>query len=194
MEMMRLPLIQAVLLLGLLTGCGGQSSIKPAEVLDQRTGMTVGALQEPIELVENAQNAALASGKRTSFAYLGPVEWDRSGEISYGLWIHVAPGNDRQVGDIHSRGAVTLILDSGKLVLSPMEAPKVGAGPYRPIASWGQTGYFELNTGMLKRMAASDKLALEFRAVDESIVDFIPSHDTRTTLTQFLHARGVTDD
>jgi hypothetical protein len=75
-----------------------------------------------------------------------------------------------------------------------MEAPKVGAGPYRPIASWGQTGYFELNTGMLKRMAASDKLALEFRAVDESIVDFIPSHDTRTTLTQFLHARGVTDD
>jgi hypothetical protein len=194
MGAMRLPLIQAVLGVGLLAGCGGQSSIKPAEILDERTGVTVGALQEPIEFVENVQNAALATGKRTSFAYLGPIEWNRSGESSYGLWIHVAPGNDRQVGDIHAPGAVTLNLDAGKLVLSPIEAPKIGAGPYRPIASWGQSGYFELNPEMLKRMAASEKLALEFRAVDESTVDFTPSHETRTTLTQFAHARAITGD
>jgi hypothetical protein len=194
MPRMRLPLIQAVLGLGLLAGCGGQSSIKPAEILDQRTGMTVGALQDPIELVESAQNLGLASGKRTSFAYLGPIEWDRSGDLRYGLWVHVAPGNDRQVGDIRSRGAVTLILDGGPLVLSPMDAPKVGSSPYQPIASWGQTAYFDLDAALLKRMAASQNLALDFRAADQSVVEFLPSHETRTTLTQFAHARGITGD
>jgi hypothetical protein len=191
---LRLPLIQAALGLGLLAGCGGQSSIKPAEILDQRTGMTVGALQEPIELVETDQTAGPAGGKRASFAYLGPIEWDKSGDLTYGLWVHVAPGNDRQVGDIHSRGTVTLILDGGPLVLSPIDAPKVGSGPYRPIASWGQTAYFNLDVALLKRMAASQKLALDFRAVDQSVVEFLPSHETRTTLTQFAHARGITDD
>jgi hypothetical protein len=191
---MRLSLILAALGLGLLSGCGGQSAIKPAEILDQRTGMTVGALQEPIELIESAQNAALASGKRNSFAYLGPIEWDTSGEFTYGLWVHVAPGNDKQVGDIRSRGTVTLILDGDPLVLSPINAPKAGSGPYQPIASWGQTAYFQLDTALLKRMAASQKLALNCQAVDQSVVEFLPSHDTRTTLTQFLHARGITDD
>jgi hypothetical protein len=193
MDTMRLPLIQAVMVVGLLAGCGGQS-IKPAEVLDERTGMTVGALQEPIELVESAQNAAVANGRRSSFAYLGPVEWDRSGDLTYGLWVHVAPGNDRQVGDIRSRGAVKLILDDGPLVLSPIDVPKAGIGPYHPIASWGQTAYFKLDVALLKRMAASQKLALDFRAVDDSVVDFLPSRDTRTTLTQFAHARGITGD
>jgi hypothetical protein len=193
MPRMRLPLIQAAMVVGLLASCGGQSSLKPAEILDQRTGITVGALQDPIELVESVQNSVLAGGKRTSFAYLGPIEWDRSGDLSYALWVHVAPGNDRQVGDIHSQGTVTLILDGGPLVLSPIDAPKVGS-PYQPIVSWGQTAYFELNVALLKRMAASQKLALDFRAVDQSVVEFLPSHETRTTLTQFAHARGITDD
>jgi hypothetical protein len=191
---LRLPLIQAATIAGFLAGCGGQSSIKPAEILDQRTGMTVGALQEPIELVETDQTAGPTAGKRASFAYLGPIEWDKSGDLTYGLWVHVAPGNDRQVGDIHSRGTVTLILDGGPLVLSPIDAPKAGSGPYRPIASWGQTAYFYLDVALLKRMAATQKLALDFRAADQSVVEFLPSHETRTTLTQFAHARGITGD
>jgi hypothetical protein len=191
---MRFPLIKAMVATGVLAGCAGGSSIKPAEVLDQRTGMTVGALQNPIELVESPQNAVSAGGKRTSFAYLGPVEWDRSGEISYGLWLHVAPGNDKQVGDIRSEGSVRLNLDDGSVVLSPIDVSIAGVGPYRPIAAWGQTAYFRLDVAMLKRMAASQKLDLNFRAADESLVEFLPSHDTRTTLTQFMHARGITDD
>ncbi|MEA3107967.1 MAG: hypothetical protein QOI88_2572 [Gammaproteobacteria bacterium] len=191
---MRFPLIKAMVASGVLAGCAGGSSIKPAEVLDQRTGMTVGALQNPIELVESAQNAVLVGGKRTSFAYLGPVEWDRSGEISYGLWLHVAPGNDKQVGDIRSEGSVRLNLDDGSVVLSPIDVSIAGVSPYRPIAAWGQTAYFRLDVAMLKRMAASQKLDLNFRAADESLVEFLPSHDTRTTLTQFMHARGITGD
>ena len=189
---MRFLLIKAIVATGLLAGC---ASDKPAEVLDERTGTTVGALEDPIEFVETAQNAALVvGGKRTSFAYLGPLEWDRSGEITYGLWLHVAPGNDKPVGDIRSEGSVRLDLDDGSVVLSPIDASISGVGPYRPVAAWGQTAYFRLDVAMLKRMAASQKLDLNFRAPDESLVEFLPSRDTRTTLTQFLHARGITGD
>jgi hypothetical protein len=187
----RFLLIKAIVAAGVLAGC---ASTKPAEVLDERTGTTVGALQDPIEFVETAQNAALVSGKRTSFAYLGPLEWDRSGEITYGLWLHVAPGNDKPVGDIRSEGSVRLDLDDGSVVLSPIDASISGVGPYRPVAAWGQTAYFQLDVAMLKRMAASQKLDLNFRAPDESLVEFLPSRDNRTTLTQFLHARGITGD
>jgi hypothetical protein len=184
----------AAMVAGLLAGCAEQATIKPAEVMDERTGMTVGALQEPIEFVADPQGAAPDNGKRVSFAYLGPVEWDRMGDISYGLWVHVAPGNDRQIGDIHGQGAVTLTLDDGPIVLSPMEAPKLGVGPYRPIASWGQTAYFALDVPMLKRMAESTKLTIEFRSTDDSLVDFTPTRATGTTLIQFEHARGITAD
>ena len=187
---MRFPLINAIVVAGFLAGC---ASGKPAEVLDERTGTTVGALQDPIEFVETPHNAALV-GKRTSFAYLGPLEWDRSGDITYGLWLHVAPGNDKPVGDIRSEGSVRLNLDDGSVVLSPLDTSIAGVSPYQPIAAWGQTAYFQLDVAMLKRMAASQKLDLNFRAPDESLVEFLPSHDTRTTLTQFLHARGITGD
>src|ERR1700692_5098308 len=111
---MRFLLITAIIGAGPLAGC---ASMNPAEVLDERTGTTVGALQDPIEFVETAHNAALVGGKRTSFAYLGPLEWDRSGEISYGLWLHVAPGNDQSVGDIRSEGSGWLNLDDGSVGL-----------------------------------------------------------------------------
>ena len=192
--MLRLPLFCAAGFLGLLAGCAAQA-IKPAEVLDERTGMTVGALQEPIEFVQNARDAALANAKRTSFAYLGPIEWDRMGEITYGLWIHVAPGNDAQVASIVSRGAVTLQLDDGPLVLTPSETPAEGHGPYKPVVSWGQTAYFELDLATLKRIAASRKLVLDFKAVDlTGTVDFFPTHDTSATLTEFARTRGITGD
>jgi hypothetical protein len=187
------PFLKTLGFLSLLAGCAGQSQIKPAEVLDEKSGMTVGALQEPIEFVESARSPSQVNGRRTSFAYLGPIEWDMMGQITYGIWIHVAPGNDTQVSDIHAPGAVKLILDDGAVVLSLMDPPKLGHGPYQPIASWGQTAYFAVDAPTLKRMAASSKLTLDFRTGDGTI-DFPPSHETRETLTQFVRARGITDD
>jgi hypothetical protein len=133
-------------------------------------------------------------GKRLSFAYLGPVEWDRSGSIVYGLWVHIAPGTDRAIADIRSNAALTIVLDNGTRVLTPIDAPQLGRGAYQPVASWGQTAYFELTVEMLKQMAGSEKLELNVRAADESIVSFVASGDTRATLTDYLHARGITDD
>ncbi len=156
--------------------------------------MTVGALQEPIEFVANAQGAAPTGAKRVSFAYLGPVEWDRMGDITYGLWVHVAPGNDRQFADIHSPGAVTLQLDDGAIVLTTVDAPALGVGPYQPVASWGQSAYFALDVPMLKRLTESRKIAIDFRSTDGTPVGFTATHPTATALIQFEHARGITPD
>jgi hypothetical protein len=191
---MRTPLIPLIVLVGSLAGGAGQATVKPVEALDEQTGVTVGALKSPIELVTSAQSATLSFGKRPNFAYLGPVEWNRSGDLSYTLWIHVSPGNERQPGDIRTPGALTLILDDGPLVLSPSDAPKLGQDPYRPAVSWGQTAYFDLTVETLKRMAASRKLALDVRAADGSILSFTPTLDTHAALTQYLHDRGITGD
>jgi hypothetical protein len=191
---MHVPRIAVILLVGLTAGCASQSSTKPVEVLDERSAVTYGALKEPIELLPSAQNGGLILRKRATFAYLGPVEWNRSGALSYGLWIHIAPGNDRQASDIHASAAAALTLDDGPLELSPMTAPKLGREPYRPVASWGQTAYFDLDVGTLKRMAASSKLELEVRAADGSTISFIPTVDTRAVLTQYMKDRGITGD
>jgi len=197
---MRQLCIPGGLILVLLSACASQSSIKSVEYLDDRTAMTVGSLKEPIELVPNLRQSGglpvLGSlvGKKISFAYLGPVEWDRSGAIVYGLWIHIAPGNDRPIADIRSPTALTLVLDGGTRVLTPIDAPQLGRGAYQAAASWGQTAYFELTVEMLKQMAASVKLELNVRAADDSIVNFIAGGDTRETLTDYLHSRGITDD
>ncbi|MEA3161136.1 MAG: hypothetical protein QOD95_2684 [Gammaproteobacteria bacterium] len=197
---MRQLCIPGGLILVLLSACASQPSSKSVEYLDDRTAMTVGSLKEPIELVPNLRQSGglpvLGSlvGKKISFAYLGPVEWDRSGAIVYGLWIHIAPGNDRPIADIRSPTALTLVLDGGTRVLTPIDAPQLGRGAYQAAASWGQTAYFELTVEMLKQMAASVKLELNVRAADDSIVNFIAGGDTRETLTDYLHSRGITDD
>jgi hypothetical protein len=191
---MFVPRIPVILLVGLMAGCASQPSTKPVEILDERTAVTFGALKKPIELLPSAQDAVLILRKRTTFAYLGPVEWNRSGAVSYGLWIHIAPGNDRQPGDIHASSAAALILDDGPLGLSLIEAPKLGREPYRPVASWGQTAYFGLDVGTLRRMAASSKLELDVRAADGSTLSFSPTVDTRAVLKQYMQDRGITGD
>jgi hypothetical protein len=191
---MRYAIIPLVLLVGWLAGCETQSSVKPIETLDERTGATVGALLEAIELVPSAQTAVLSVHRRTTFAYLGPVELDRAGTISYSLWIHIAPGNDNQPADIHAAGALTLVLDDGSVALSIVDGPTLGHDPYKGAVSWGQTAYFNLDVNTLKRMAASRKLDLDVRALGGQVVHFSPTLDTRPVLTQYLQARGITAD
>jgi hypothetical protein len=189
-----MSLTAGLLLFGGIAGCASFSSPKPVEALDERTGVTVGALKEPVELLPSGQISAFVSTKHPSFAYLGPVEWNRSGDLSYALWVDVAPGSDGQPGDIRASQALTLILDDGSLPLSLVEAPRLGREPYKPVVSWGQAGYFDLSVEALRRVAASGKLELDVRAADGSIMKFAPTRETRTTLTQYLKDRGITGD
>src|ERR1700738_1714256 len=59
---MRTPMLSAFFsLCGLGAGCASPSATKPVELLDERTGMTVAALEEPIELVPGVQTPAIVS-------------------------------------------------------------------------------------------------------------------------------------
>jgi hypothetical protein len=189
--------VPAFLMLALLGACAAESS-RPVEYLDDRTAMTVGVLKQPLEFVPALRQEGMhvfgKLGKHLSFAYLGPIEWDRSGTLVYGLWAHVAPGGDHPLGDIHAPGAMTLTLDEVTLTLVPMDAPQMGKSAYEPMASWGQTAYFELNVDMLKRMAASQKLELRVPGADGGSILFIPSTDTRAALAEFIKDRGITAD
>lgn len=178
--------------MGLLGGCAGSSRIAPVEALDERTGITLGVLKEPIELVPSQPE--LGAAKRTTFAYLGPVEWDRSGTLTYGLWMHIAPGTDRALLDIREGAPPTLVLDDGVVVLSRMDAPYRGSSAYKQAAPWGQIAYFDLNVATLRRMAASRKLELDVGAVNGTPVSFSPTSNTRAVLTRYLQDRGLTGD
>jgi len=178
-------------------GCALQSAMKPVEYLDESTATTVGALAEPIEFAPSEATVAAARGmtrKHISFAYLGPVEWDKAGEYKYGLWMHVAAGSNWTPADIRSPGDVTLVLDEETRALEPMDAPQLGVTAYHPVASWGQTAYFELTVDMLRRMAASRKLDLDVRGTDGRTMSFVPESDTRAVLSLFLSARSLTGD
>jgi hypothetical protein len=186
----RLPynLVILYLSLAILSGCASEGSIKPAESLDERTGMTVGSLEKPLELVQSAQSA-MTPEPHVSFAYLGPVEWDNMGAITYGLWVHLAPANDWPFDDIKATGTVVLVLDGAVLPLKLEQPPAATRGPYRPVASWGQTAYFELDLDTLKRMASSSNIELVFKAAGTP-VRFAAAPDASEALTRFLHARG----
>ena len=189
---MRFAMIPLVFLLGFVGGCAGSSRIAPVEALDERTGITLGVLKQPIELVPS--HPEVGGAKRATFAYLGPVEWNRSGTLTYGLWLHIAPGNDRALIDIRGSTAPTLVLDDGVVALSRMEAPNRGRDAYKQAAPWGQVAYFDLTVATLRRMAASRKLELDVGAADGSTVSFSPSSDTRAILTRYLQDRGLTRD
>lgn len=191
---MRTRLIPVVILFGLLFGCAGQPSIKPVESLDERTGVTVTSLKKSIELLPSAQFSALAPHNGTSFAYMGPVEWNRSGEFSYGLWVHIAPGNGAQIGDIHAPDALTLTLDDGPVALTLLQAAKLGREPYPTAVSWGQTAYFNLPIETLRRMAASRKLELDIRAADGAVIAFSALVDMRAVLAEYVQSRGLNGD
>jgi hypothetical protein len=191
----RLRSFQFTLIVGLLAGCASQSPVKSVEMLDQRTGLTMGALIQPMAFIETGIYDLLVPDKQPSIVYVGPVEWDRSGDFSYLLWVQVAPGvGGHRLDDIRARGAVNLKLDDGAVVLSALDLPVVPSSPYRPMPPVGQTAYFSIDVPLLKRMAASRRLALNVRAGDLTMVDFIPTQETRAALTQFMLDRGIAHD
>jgi hypothetical protein len=182
------PLIFAVVLAA-AGGCAHDASIGSGEQVDDRSGISVGALREPIEFVES-EGASI--GRRSSFAYLGPVEWDRMGEIRYALWIHVAPGNDKQVADIRGASAVRLVLEDGPWDLAPLaDPPALGREPYPLQVTWGQAAYFAADADGLRRLAAQRIVALDLLGVDGTPVHFKTALDTRPTMAGYVQDRGI---
>jgi hypothetical protein len=174
-----------------LAACASTAELAPVQRLDEHTGITVATLPAPLEFV---QSGLATPGQHASFAYLGPIEWDSMGQLSYALWLHVAPGNDRQIVGLTTTAELRLTLDDGPMTLALVSAPLFGHPPYEPVASWGQTAYFAVSLEQLKRLARSAKCSLQLRGTDGGIVDFKAQAATGKILTGFLQARGVTGD
>jgi hypothetical protein len=192
---LRLRSMLCALIACLVAGTPSLSAVKSVEMLDEVTGMTMGSLSRPMAFIETGIFDLLVPDKQPSIVYIGPVEWDRSGDFSYLLWIQLAPGvGGHRLDDIRARGALNLKLDDGQVELAALQGPVAAGSPYRPIAPVGQTAYFPINVALLKRMASSQRLALNIRAGDLTMVDFIPMQETRAALEQFINDRGLAND
>jgi hypothetical protein len=184
----------AIIIVVLLAGCATENAVPTVDILDETTGMTAGALPSPLEFMETGivEDVANPAPTQASMAYVGPVEWDRSGQVQYMLWVQIAPGvGGHRLDDISSPGAVNLRLDDGPMPLSAVVVSKVTTHPYQAREPVGQAAYFALDAAMLKRMADSQTFVLDLRAADLSEVNFKPMHEPRDALQQFVRDRGV---
>lgn len=196
---MQLRLVQTALIVMLLEACASQFSAKSVDVLDPRSGVTLGVMPEPLAFIETGvfdwQVPGQVSDKQPSVVYLGPVEWDRSGQFSYGLWIQFVPGERGHLLDnIRARGAVSLKLDDGLITLAPVDLPEIEGSPYPAEPFVSQAAYFAVDVPTLKRMEVTQKIVLSLRTPFLTTVDFIPKHETHTALQQYMHERGITGD
>jgi len=179
------------LLAAVLGGCWGNGPVKPVEILDEQSALTVAVLENPIAMIITEPQAF---GRPASEAYVGPVEWNRTGTISYSLWFELAPTHDQHFKDVTEPKSVIFLLDDGPLVLSPGKPPKIGRQPYQAAADWGQTVYFELTLENLKRLAATRQLRVRVRRIGGGDVDFEPARETHEVLTAYLNGRLATGD
>jgi hypothetical protein len=154
--------------------------------------MTSGALIEPIAFTEKRVFDLLAPDKQPGTAWMGPVEWDHSGDYSYGLWLQVSPGVDgSRIDDLHGRGAVSLRLDDGVLPLTAIDLAQVPKAPYHPAPTGGQIAYFAIDIPMLQRIASSRTVVLDLRAADLSAAEFVPAADVHELIERFMAERDV---
>ena len=177
----------------LLAGCASQSPVKSVDRMDERTAVTMGVLQEPLLFIESELYDILdTTPNQPTMIYLGPVEWDRSGEYTYGLWVEIAPGvGGHRLNDLSVPGAVTLELDDGPVTLSSMDLPKNTTSPYSPVVPEGQTVYFAIDVLTLRRMAACQKILLDVQAADLKRVKFVPAQKTHAELSKYVQDRGI---
>ena len=180
----------------LLAGCTSQSPVKSVDRMDERTAVTIGVLREPLLFIESEPHDILdTTPHQPARIYLGPVEWDRSGVYTYGLWVEVAPGvGGHRLDDLGVPGALTLQLDDGPVTLSSMDLPKNTTSPYGPVVPEGQTVYFAIDVPTLRRMAASQKILLDVQAADLTRVKFVPVQKTHPELSEYVQERGIAAD
>ncbi len=179
----------------LLTGCASHFPVESVERQDERTGITIATLVQPLAFIETGiYDPLVPDQKQPTILYVGPVAWDRMGYYTYLLWFQVAPGvGGHRLDDIRAHGAVHLQLDDGPVELSALEMPTKESDAYQPILPTGETAYFLVDVALLKRMAASHRISLMIRAGDLTMVDFLPLQETRAALEKFVIDEGLVD-
>ena len=111
----------AILLVFSLAGCLAPPGPPVRDKLDANSGLTVSALQNPLELLSSANRGARAG----VFAYLGPFDLDRMGTRSQFLWVLVPD-------DISTSSTLAIRCDGQALDLPASSGGLSGIGLTQP--------------------------------------------------------------
>jgi hypothetical protein len=148
-----------------ITGCAGTREDDPArQYLDEVTGITVTAVEEPAVFYHDAPRLAVHA---RDYLYVGPVEMNRMGKLSYYLWmaewstIDRLPGKD--AGEKVFTGAV-VFLDGVPMELQDgMQASQrygVPETPYSVPVETGRTVYMRVSRAQLTKIAGADTVTV----------------------------------
>ena len=160
------PNCTAVLLLLALTGCLAPAGAPVRDKLDASSGLTMSALQSPLEFLSPATNGARAS----VFAYAGPFDLDRMGTRSLYLWVLLP--------DDVSAASKPVVRCDGQALDLPAQADGLnGTGltqpPYKPPFPWGTQWYLTLSDAALDCLAKAHDIALEIPGTRAEPIQFV---------------------
>jgi hypothetical protein len=158
-------LLAIAAVLAAITGCAGTQADDPTrQYLDEVTGITVTAVEEPAIFYHDAPRLAVHA---RDYLYVRPVEMNRMGKLSYYLWlaewstIDRLPGKD--TGEKVFTGAV-VFLDGVPMELQDgMQASQrygVPEKPYSMPVETGRTVYMRVSRAQLTKISGADTVAV----------------------------------
>ncbi len=160
--------LAAMLVAALLSaGCASESALM-SERLDERTGVTITALDVPVTLAREAPD--LAYGSR-DYAFVGPVEFNRMGQRSYYLWVGMATTVDRsRTREAPPKPLALSILAAGVPVVIELEEWHDGRGEtlYKTNLPVYATYRAAVSLDIIKLLANADTLRIGLEGSIES--------------------------
>lgn len=193
--MKKRSLLCAAVAVSAVAACAPVSTEIVREQLDERTGVTVTSMSAPLEFFSPQPERGLQAA---SFAYLGPIEINRTGQRQSYLWLSVLLGEDeRRRNPAGTRSAPQLRITAGGVTLEPSpvgtDARQVGLGHrvYERPADWVGEAFYAVTDEQLVQLAAADTVTLEISAPNEEPRRYEAWKADRSGLRSFVERIGA---
>ena len=186
---MRTLLGALLLATAVVTGCASVPQDKPLrERLDDATGATVTTLERPMAFYR--ERPMLAANAR-DYIYIGPVEVNRSGELTYMLWATYASTIDRGRGSgLRVPARAYLMLDGTPLELTAANRPAhrrqaLGEWLYVAPIVGGNRVLYDLTRAQVVAITSASDLGLVTEQEDGATAEFEAWRDSTAELARF---------
>lgn len=172
-----------------VTGCASVPQDKPLrERLDDNTGATMTTLERPMAFYR--EQPMLAANAR-DYVYLGPVEVNRSGELTYMLWAAYASTIDRGRGSgLRVPTRAYLMLDGAPLELIAADRPAhrreaLGEWLYDSPIVGGNRVLYEVTRAQVVAITNARQLRLVTEEDGGAIAEFEPWRESTSEFGRF---------
>jgi len=148
----------AVTMLSVSAGCAGLPAFhdEVRHVLDERTGVTIARLEQPLELTVSASTGPA----NDPFAYLGPFQTNRMGERADYLWLAVpAAGTLAGSPIVRADGEVVRM---GEMSAAP-DAAHLERSPYKAPTPWSQQFVAVVESAAIEQLATARRIEIATR-------------------------------